>query len=137
MYTDYYRLTAEPFLLTPDQRFYFDSSVHSQAMAHLTYGLNRGEGFIVITGEIGAKENIGQATLRVSGRAEDYCCACRHDAARRIRPDPHGRGGVWHGKSAWREQELNFAPVAEFFRGGIQKSQPGTVDCRRGTKSSR
>lgn len=59
MYTEYYRLTGEPFLLTPDQRFYFESSVHSQAMAHLTYGLNRGEGFIVITGEIGA----GKTTL--------------------------------------------------------------------------
>src|SRR5947209_2031394 len=59
MYTDFYRLSGEPFLLTPDQRFYFESSVHSQAMAHLTYGLNRGEGFIVITGEIGA----GKTTL--------------------------------------------------------------------------
>ena len=54
MYTEFYRLRAEPFLLTPDHRFYFESSVHSQAMAHLTYGLSRGEGFIVITGEIGA-----------------------------------------------------------------------------------
>src|SRR5215472_9075139 len=59
MYTEFYRLQAEPFLLTPDPRFYFESSVHSQAMAHLTYGLNRGEGFIVITGEIGA----GKTTL--------------------------------------------------------------------------
>ena len=54
MYTEFYRLSGEPFLLTPDHRVYFESSAHSQAMAHLTYGLNRGEGFIVITGEIGA-----------------------------------------------------------------------------------
>ena len=59
MYTEFYRLSSEPFLLTPDHRFYFESSVHGQAMAHLTYGLNRGEGFIVITGEIGA----GKTTL--------------------------------------------------------------------------
>ena len=59
MYTEFYRLNGEPFLLTPDHRFYFESSVHSQAMAHLTYGLRRGEGFIVITGEIGA----GKTTL--------------------------------------------------------------------------
>ena len=59
MYTEFYRFHGEPFLLTPDHRFYFESSVHSQAMAHLTYGLNRGEGFIVITGEIGA----GKTTL--------------------------------------------------------------------------
>jgi putative secretion ATPase (PEP-CTERM system associated) len=59
MYTDYYNLRDEPFLLTPDERFYFESSVHSQAMAHLTYGLQRGEGFIVITGDVGA----GKTTL--------------------------------------------------------------------------
>jgi general secretion pathway protein A len=59
MYTEYYKLRGEPFLLTPDERFYFESSVHSQAMAHLTYGLKRGEGFIVITGDVGA----GKTTL--------------------------------------------------------------------------
>lgn len=59
MYTDFYKLRDEPFLLTPDERFYFKSSVHSQAMAHLTYGLQRREGFIVITGDVGA----GKTTL--------------------------------------------------------------------------
>ena len=54
MYTEFYGLVGEPFLLTPDHRFYFESGVHSQAMAHLMYGLKRGEGFIVITGEVGA-----------------------------------------------------------------------------------
>src|SRR5262249_20035122 len=59
IYTSFYKLRAEPFLLTPDERFYFESTVHSQAMAHLTYGLARGEGFIVITGDVGA----GKTTL--------------------------------------------------------------------------
>jgi putative secretion ATPase (PEP-CTERM system associated) len=59
MFTKFYNLRAEPFLLTPDERFYFESTVHSQAMAHLTYGLTRGEGFIVITGDVGA----GKTTL--------------------------------------------------------------------------
>jgi general secretion pathway protein A len=54
MYTEFYGLKAEPFLLTPDYRFYFESKVHEQAMAHLMYGLSRGEGFIVITGDVGA-----------------------------------------------------------------------------------
>lgn len=54
MYTEYYGLKDEPFLLTPDPRFYFESQVHAQAMAHLMYGLKRGEGFIVITGDVGA-----------------------------------------------------------------------------------
>ena len=54
MYAEFYRLKGEPFLLTPDHRFYFESQVHSQALAHLMYGLKRGEGFIVITGDVGA-----------------------------------------------------------------------------------
>lgn len=54
MYTEFYGLKDEPFLLTPDHRFYFESQVHSEAMAHLMFGLNRGEGFIVITGDVGA-----------------------------------------------------------------------------------
>ena len=54
MYAEFYGLKGEPFMLTPDHRFYYESQVHGQAMAHLMYGLNRGEGFIVITGDVGA-----------------------------------------------------------------------------------
>jgi general secretion pathway protein A len=54
MYTDYYKFSGLPFQLTPDARFFFASSGHAKAMAHLTYGLGQGEGFIIITGDIGA-----------------------------------------------------------------------------------
>lgn len=53
MYEDYYQFTGKPFQLTPDQRFFFNSKVHNRAMAYLRYGLEQGEGFIVITGGIG------------------------------------------------------------------------------------
>jgi general secretion pathway protein A len=59
MYAEFYKLSGRPFQLTPDPRFYFDSSTHRKAMAYLTYGLNQGEGFIIVTGEIGA----GKTTL--------------------------------------------------------------------------
>lgn len=59
MYNDHYGLTGRPFQLTPDPRFYFESATHKKAMAYLGYGLAQGEGFIVITGEIGA----GKTTL--------------------------------------------------------------------------
>jgi type II secretory pathway predicted ATPase ExeA len=59
MHLDQYGLTAQPFQLTPDARFWFESATHKQAMAYLGYGLQQGEGFIVITGEIGA----GKTTL--------------------------------------------------------------------------
>ncbi|MEM1019238.1 MAG: XrtA/PEP-CTERM system-associated ATPase [Sphingomonadales bacterium] len=59
MYEDFYRLTGRPFQLTPDPKFYYDTRTHRKAMAYLTYGLNQGEGFIIITGDIGA----GKTTL--------------------------------------------------------------------------
>ena len=59
MYEKYYNLSGIPFQLTPDSRFFFGSSGHSRAIAHLVYGLAQEEGFIVITGEVGA----GKTTL--------------------------------------------------------------------------
>lgn len=59
MYAEFYNLTGLPFQLTPDPRFFFGSSGHTKAMAHLTYGLHQGEGFIIITGDVGA----GKTTL--------------------------------------------------------------------------
>ncbi|HEC17215.1 MAG TPA: DUF2075 domain-containing protein [Sedimenticola sp.] len=53
MYEDFYGLTGKPFQLSPDSRFFFNSKGHNRAMAYLRYGLEQGEGFIVITGGIG------------------------------------------------------------------------------------
>ena len=54
MYAKFYGLDALAFQLTPDPKFFFGSSEHQRALAHLTYGLHNAEGFIVITGEVGA-----------------------------------------------------------------------------------
>src|SRR4030065_715486 len=54
MYEAYYHLRGKPFQLTPDPRFFFSSRGHRKAMGYLVYGAHQGEGFIVITGEIGA-----------------------------------------------------------------------------------
>ncbi|MFC3174669.1 XrtA/PEP-CTERM system-associated ATPase [Novosphingobium bradum] len=59
MYEDFYGFTARPFQLTPDAAFYFESLTHRKALSYLGYGLAQGEGFIVITGEIGS----GKSTL--------------------------------------------------------------------------
>jgi general secretion pathway protein A len=59
MYAEFYGLRKLPFQLTPDPFFFYESAEHRKAMAHLTYGLHNGEGFIIITGEIGA----GKTTL--------------------------------------------------------------------------
>lgn len=59
MYDEHYGLSGRPFQLTPDPKFWFDTATHRKAMAYLGYGLSQGEGFIVITGDIGA----GKTTL--------------------------------------------------------------------------
>jgi putative secretion ATPase (PEP-CTERM system associated) len=59
MFHDSYGLTGKPFQLTPDPAFYFRSVTHRKALSYLGYGLAQGEGFIVITGEVGA----GKSTL--------------------------------------------------------------------------
>src|SRR6516164_639941 len=58
MYAEFYGLTTQPFQLAPDARFFFESTVHRQAMAYLVYGLRHAEGFIIITGEVGAGKTI-------------------------------------------------------------------------------
>ena len=59
MYENFYGFSGRPFQLTPDPQFYFESVSHKKAMSYLGYGLGQGEGFIVITGEVGA----GKSTL--------------------------------------------------------------------------
>ncbi|QBG36324.1 XrtA/PEP-CTERM system-associated ATPase [Litorilituus sediminis] len=53
MYESYYGFTERPFQLSPDPRFFFATSHHQRALSYLQYGLDQGEGFIVITGPIG------------------------------------------------------------------------------------
>lgn len=59
MYETYFKLRAKPFQLNPDPAFFYGSRGHRRAMAYLEYGLHQNEGFIVVTGEIGA----GKTTL--------------------------------------------------------------------------
>ena len=53
MYENYYGFKERPFQLSPDPRFFFASSHHQRALSYLQYGLDQGEGFIVVTGPIG------------------------------------------------------------------------------------
>ncbi len=59
MYTDFYALREKPFSLAPDPQFLFLSESHREALAHVLYGIEQGEGFICVTGEVGT----GKTTL--------------------------------------------------------------------------
>jgi len=59
MYAEFYKLTGKPFQLSPNPRFFFASEGHQKALAYLRYGLHQGEGFVVLTGDVGT----GKTTL--------------------------------------------------------------------------
>ncbi|MBT8472958.1 MAG: AAA family ATPase, partial [Marinicaulis sp.] len=58
MYEEHFGLSGSPFRLNPDPNFYFGSESHNKAIAYLHYGLKQAEGFIVITGPIGAGKSM-------------------------------------------------------------------------------
>jgi general secretion pathway protein A len=59
MYARFYRMIKEPFHVTPNPEFLFLSPSHKEALASLIYGVSKGKGFIVITGEVG----VGKTTV--------------------------------------------------------------------------
>jgi len=62
MYYEHFRLSGEPFSLTPDPAFLFLSEKHREAMAAVQYGLENGRGFITLIGEVGT----GKTTILYS-----------------------------------------------------------------------
>jgi general secretion pathway protein A len=59
MYESHFGLSGPPFQLVPDPGFFFGSRGHSNALAFLKSAAHQGDGFLVVTGEIGA----GKTTL--------------------------------------------------------------------------
>jgi general secretion pathway protein A len=59
MFEARFGLDSPPFQLSPDPDIWYESRGHSQAMSYLKFGVFQREGFIVVTGEIGA----GKTTL--------------------------------------------------------------------------
>jgi general secretion pathway protein A len=53
MYVEHFGLAELPFSLTPDPRYVYMSERHREALAHLIYGINQGDGFVQLTGEVG------------------------------------------------------------------------------------
>jgi general secretion pathway protein A len=72
MYEDFYSLSERPFSLTPNPRYVFYSSRYREAADELHYGIERKEGFMLLTGWPGT----GKTTL------------CR-DLLDKLEPDKH------------------------------------------------
>jgi len=69
MYESFYGFAEKPFSLTPDPKYLYRSESHSNALELLQYALDRREGFVVITGDIGTgKTTLCRALLEQTDR---------------------------------------------------------------------
>jgi general secretion pathway protein A len=59
MYNKFFGFKERPFQLLPNPAYLFLARSHEEAMAHLTYAITQGDGFVEITGEVGT----GKTTL--------------------------------------------------------------------------
>ncbi len=58
MYLNHFGLKELPFGITPDTSFIYSADAHQEALNTLLIGLNTGEGFIKITGEVGTGKTL-------------------------------------------------------------------------------
>lgn len=59
MYKNFFGFKERPFKLVPNPAYLFLSKSHEEALAHLSYAVHQGDGFVEITGEVGT----GKTTL--------------------------------------------------------------------------
>ncbi len=63
MYLDFYRLREYPFSITCDERFFYESAIHAEALANMVYAVQQRKGMVLVTGEVGAGKTFLGAML--------------------------------------------------------------------------
>jgi general secretion pathway protein A len=58
MYKSFFKLSRNPFDLTPDPTCFVPTKRHNEALAALYYGVRRHKGFVVVTGEVGTGKTL-------------------------------------------------------------------------------
>lgn len=58
MYEMFYGFSDKPFRITPDQNYFYDSNTHKKARSYIAYGIDRGDGFVVIIADSGLGKTI-------------------------------------------------------------------------------
>ncbi len=75
MFESHFGLSGPPFQLNADPAFFFGSRGHSHALAYMRFGVHQAEGFIVVTGEVGAGKTTLVRTLMASLEPERVVAA--------------------------------------------------------------
>jgi general secretion pathway protein A len=63
MYFKFFGFKESPFNMTPNSRYFFESTKHTEALSTLIYAVEERKGFVVITGEIGSGKTTVCRTL--------------------------------------------------------------------------
>jgi general secretion pathway protein A len=58
MYKSFFKLTRDPFEISPDPHFLCPTVQHNEALAGLYYGIKARKGFMVLTGEVGTGKSL-------------------------------------------------------------------------------
>jgi general secretion pathway protein A len=58
VYLNFYKLKDFPFSITSEERFFYPSSIHKEALANMLYTVEQGKGMVLITGEVGAGKTL-------------------------------------------------------------------------------
>lgn len=58
MYLDRFKLKEYPYSTECDERYFYQSSAHAEAMANMVYCIEQRKGMVLITGEIGAGKTL-------------------------------------------------------------------------------
>jgi general secretion pathway protein A len=76
MYKAFFKLTRNPFELTPDPNCFVPTKHHDEALASLYYGVRRHKGLVVVTGEVGTgKTLLLRCLLRLLEQSKDIAYA--------------------------------------------------------------
>jgi type II secretory pathway predicted ATPase ExeA len=75
MYKAFFRLTRNPFEISPDPYFLFATARHNEALASIVHGVLRHKGFIVVTGEVGTGKTLLVRCLLELLRRQDIASA--------------------------------------------------------------
>jgi general secretion pathway protein A len=54
MYLSFYRLREFPFTISCDEKFFYESIVHTEALGNMMYTVQQRKGMVLVTGEVGA-----------------------------------------------------------------------------------
>lgn len=64
MYLEFYKLREFPFALSCDGKYFYESAVHTEALANMIYAVQQRKGMVLITGEVGAGKSFVGHVLR-------------------------------------------------------------------------